>query len=267
MVPNLMIGFGIDEIQAEYVAEIRLRQLNREYILKRTDEIGELEKDIAEMEAMASRAPEDPFGNHHRSCAGHGQKYGQPRQRISHLRRAMNARRPRRTVPRLPGEPVLHPGGLLQEDHHPVAADERRSEAQGGGRASPSRWTATNRSELLFFTDKSQVYKTTAADFADTKASVLGDYLPAKLGRWTSGENAAYMAVTTDYEGYLLFAFENGKVAKVALSAYATKTRTAASWQTLTATRHGWSRCCSLPRTARCSSPPAIPGCSLSTPA
>lgn len=84
--------------------------------------------------------------------------------------------------------------------------------------------TATNRSELLFFTDKCQVYKTTAADFDDTKASVLGDYLPAKLGM-DSGENPVFMAVTTDYQGYLLFAFENGKAAKVPLSAYATKTR------------------------------------------
>ena len=146
VVPNLMIGFGIDEIQAEYVAEIKLRHLNREYILKRTDEIGELEKDIAELEdILASKPPKVKFGDHHQGAAGSVHQEVRPAPAASMLLYAdeLEEAEIEEEVPDYPGAPVLHPGGLLQEDHHPVAAHERGAEAQRGGRASPSRWSAT----------------------------------------------------------------------------------------------------------------------------
>ena len=222
VVPNLMIGFGIDETQAEFVAEIRLRQLNREYILKRTDEIGELEKDIAEMEStlQSRRKIRSVITSELRQVI---KKYSQPRKSIlifpsDELREAEED-----DTPDYPVNLFFTREGYFKKITNQslrMSADQKLKE----GDSITQSVTATNRSELLFFTDKCQVYKTTAADFDDTKASVLGDYLPAKLGM-DSGENPVFMAVTTDYQGYLLFAFENGKAAKVPLSAYATKTR------------------------------------------
>ena len=222
VVPNLMIGFGIDETQAEFVAEIRLRQLNREYILKRTDEIGELEKDIAEMEStlQSRRKIRSVITSELRQVI---KKYSQPRKSILIFPSDEPQEAEEDDTPDYPVNLFFTREGYFKKITNQslrMSADQQLKE----GDSIPQSVTATNRSELLFFTDKCQVYKTTAADFDDTKASVLGDYLPAKLGM-DSGENPVFMAVTTDYQGYLLFAFENGKAAKVPLSAYATKTR------------------------------------------
>ena len=222
VVPNLMIGFGIDETQAEFVAEIRLRQLNREYILKRTDEIGELEKDIAEMEStlQSRRKIRSVITSELRQVI---KKYSQPRKSILIFPSDEPQEAEEDNTPDYPVNLFFTREGYFKKITNQslrMSADQKLKE----GDSITQSVTATNRSELLFFTDKCQVYKTTAADFDDTKASVLGDYLPAKLGM-DSGENPVFMAVTTDYQGYLLFAFENGKAAKVPLSAYATKTR------------------------------------------
>ncbi|MBM6923355.1 topoisomerase IV [Hydrogenoanaerobacterium saccharovorans] len=222
VVPNLMIGFGIDETQAEFVAEIRLRQLNREYILKRTDEIGELEKDIAEMEStlQSRRKIRSVITSELRQVI---KKYSQPRKSILIFPSDEPQEAEEDDTPDYPVNLFFTREGYFKKITNQslrMSADQKLKE----GDSITQLVTATNRSELLFFTDKCQVYKTTAADFDDTKASVLGDYLPAKLGM-DSGENPVFMAVTTDYQGYLLFAFENGKAAKVPLSAYATKTR------------------------------------------
>ena len=222
VVPNLMIGFGIDETQAEFVAEIRLRQLNREYILKRTDEIGELEKDIAEMEStlQSRRKIRSVITSELRQVI---KKYSQPRKSILIFPSDEPQEAEEDDTPDYPVNLFFTREGYFKKITNQslrMSADQKLKEGDSINQSV----TATNRSELLFFTDKCQVYKTTAADFDDTKASVLGDYLPAKLGM-DSGENPVFMAVTTDYQGYLLFAFENGKAAKVPLSAYATKTR------------------------------------------
>ena len=222
VVPNLMIGFGIDEIQAEFVAEIRLRQLNREYILKRTDEIDELEKDIAEMEAIlqSRRKIRSVIISELRQVI---KKYSQPRKSILIFPSDEPQEVEEDDTPDYPVNLFFTQEGYFKKITNQslrMSGEQKLKE----GDSIIQEVAATNRSELLFFTDQFQVYKTTAADFDDTKASVLGDYLPAKLGM-DAGETPVCMVVTTDYQGDLLFAFENGKVARVPLSAYATKTR------------------------------------------
>ena len=221
VVPNLMIGFGIDEIQAEYVAEIKLRHLNREYILKRTKDLEDLEKEIAELdEILKSKARiKTIIVKELKSIA---EKYGQPRKSI--LIYDDVARYEEETV-EIPDYPVnlfftkegyfkkITPQSLRMSGEQKLKdGDEIIQELE-----------FTNNCDLLFFTDKCQVYKAKADDFAQTKASVLGDYVAAKLG-FDEGENAVKMVVTKDYKGMLLFAFENGKAAKVPLESYATKT-------------------------------------------
>ena len=222
VVPNLMIGFGIDEIQAEFVAEIRLRQLNREYILKRTDEIDELEKDIAEMEAIlqSRRKIRSVIISELRQVI---KKYSQPRKSILIFPSDEPQEVEEDDTPDYPVNLFFTREGYFKKITNQslrMSGEQKLKE----GDSIIQEVAATNRSELLFFTDQFQVYKTTAADFDDTKASVLGDYLPTKLGM-DAGEIPVCMVVTTDYQGDLLFAFENGKVARVPLSAYATKTR------------------------------------------
>ena len=222
VVPNLMIGFGIDEIQAEFVAEIRLRQLNREYILKRTDEIDELEKDIAEMEAIlqSRRKIRSVIISELRQVI---KKYSQPRKSILIFPSDEPQEVEEDDTPDYPVNLFFTREGYFKKITNQslrMSGEQKLKE----GDSIIQEVAATNRSELLFFTDQFQVYKTTAADFDDTKAPVLGDYLPAKLGM-DAGETPVCMVVTTDYQGDLLFAFENGKVARVPLSAYATKTR------------------------------------------
>ena len=222
VVPNLMIGFGIDEIQAEYVAEIRLRQLNREYILDRTEEIGQLEKDIAEMEGtLQSRRKIRSVITAELKAVE--KKYSQPRKSMLLFPSEVPAEEPEDDTPDYPVNLFFTREGYFKKITNQSLRMSGEQKLKDGDEVAEA-VQAANRSELLFFTNRCQVYKTAASEFEDTKASALGDYLPAKLGM-ESGEVPVYMAVTSDYSGFMLFGFENGKVAKVPLSAYQTKTR------------------------------------------
>ncbi|MEG1774126.1 MAG: DNA gyrase subunit A, partial [Oscillospiraceae bacterium] len=222
VVPNLMIEFGIDEIQADYVAEIKLRQLNREYILKRLEEVDSLKKEI--------RAMEETLGNREKIQAvmiaeleAVSKKYGQPRKSEIVLPDEDGEEEPDVGIPDYPVTYFFTREGYFKKitpQSWRMSSEHKLKESD----AVLQMVEATNRAHLLFFTDKGQVYKALGSDFDDTKASVLGDFIPAKLS-FDEGESAVYMAVTTDYEGFMAFAFENGKLAKVEMKAYETKTR------------------------------------------
>ena len=220
VVPNLMIGFGIDQIQAEYVAEIRLRHLNREYILKRTQEIAELERDIAQLEGiLASKAKVK--GIIVKELEAVAQKYGQPRRSMILYADEVEEAEIVEEVPDYPVHLFFTKEGYFKKitpQSLRMSGEQKLKE----GDEITQQLEAQNTAELLFFSNKSQVYKMKAADFADTKASVLGEYIPARA-QMDEGESAAYMAVTYQYDGFMLFFFENGKVAKVEMSAYQTK--------------------------------------------
>ena len=221
VVPNLMIGFGIDKTQAEYVAEIKLRHLNREYILKRTKDIEELEKEIAELdEILKSKSRIKTIIV--KELKAIADKYGQPRKSIIIYEDVAKYEDEAEDIPDYPVTlfftkegyfKKITPQSLRMSSVHKLKdGDEMMQEIE-----------FSNNCDLLFFTDKCQVYKAKASDFSDTKASVLGDYVAAKLAM-DENENAIKMVATKDYKGILLFAFENGKIAKVPLESYATKT-------------------------------------------
>ena len=221
VVPNLMIGFGIDEQQAEYVAEIRLRHLNREYILKRTEEIEQLEKDIAGLQAILDSKSKIK-SIIIRELQDVAKKYGQPRRTMLLYADELEEDQEEEETPDYPVHLFLTRDGYFKKitpqslrmsgEQKLKEGDEITQQVESG-----------NNTDLLFFTNKCQVYKTKASEFPDTKASVLGEFIPARLGM-DEDESVLSMAVTKDYGGYMLFAFENGKAAKVELSAYATKT-------------------------------------------
>ena len=221
VVPNLMIGFGIDEIQAEYVAEIKLRHLNREYILKRTKDLEDLEKEIAELdEILKSKARiKTVIVKELKSIA---EKYGQPRKSIIIYDDVARYEEETVEIPDYPVNLFFTKEGYFKKIT-PQSLRMSGEQKLKDGDEIIQELEFTNNCDLLFFTDKCQVYKAKADDFAQTKASVLGDYVAAKLG-FDEGENAVKMVVTKDYKGMLLFAFENGKAAKVPLESYATKT-------------------------------------------
>lgn len=221
VVPNLMIGFGIDEVQAEYVAEIKLRHLNREYILKRTAEIEALEKEIAELdEILKSKTRIKTIIV--KELKEIAEKYGQPRKSIIIYEDIVSYTEEKDDVPDYPVNLFFTKEGYFKKITPQSIRMSSNHKLKDGDEIAQT-CEFSNNGELLFFTDKCQVYKAKAADFADTKASTLGDYVPAKLGM-DEGENAVYMVATKDYKGILLFAFENGKLAKVPLEAYQTKT-------------------------------------------
>lgn len=221
VVPNLMIGFGIDEVQAEYVAEIKLRHLNREYILKRTAEIEALEKEIAEFdEILKSKTRIKTIIV--KELKEIAEKYGQPRKSIIIYEDIVSYTEEKDDVPDYPVNLFFTKEGYFKKITPQSLRMSSNHKLKDGDEIAQT-CEFSNNGELLFFTDKCQVYKAKAADFADTKASTLGDYVPAKLGM-DEGENAVYMVATKDYKGILLFAFENGKLAKVPLEAYQTKT-------------------------------------------
>ena len=221
VVPNLMIGFGIDEVQAEYVAEIKLRHLNREYILKRTAELEDLERAIAELEGiLGSKSKVKNLII--KELEAVAQKYGQPRRtRILYADEVEEAQ----IVEEVPDYPVRL--FFTQEGYFkkitPQSLRMSGEQKLKEGDQIAQEMDAQNGDELLFFSDKCQVYKAKAWEFEDTKASVLGDYIPAKL-QMEEGENALYLVDAKDFSGFVLFVFENGKAAKVELSAYQTKT-------------------------------------------
>ena len=221
VVPNLMIGFGIDKVQAEYVAEIKLRHLNREYILKRTADIAELRERIEDMEdILASRARvKKIIVSELKSVV---EKYAMPRRSEIIFADAESDDEALEEIPDYPVHLFFTKEGYFKKIT-PQSLRMSGEQKLKDGDSLLLTVEATNNTDLLFFTDRCQVYKAKAADFEDTKASALGDYVPSKL-HMDAGESAVYMAVTTDYKGYMLFFFENGKLAKVDLSAYATKT-------------------------------------------
>lgn len=223
VVPNLMIGFGIDEVQAEYVAEIKLRHLNREYILGRTEEIAKLAASIEEMEGILKNAAK-VRGIIVSELQDIVKKYGQPRK--SNLLYAADIQEreadEEEAVPDYPCTLFFTAGGYFKKITPASLRMSGEHKLKEGDSITQVVETTNNR-DLLFFTDKGTVYKAKAADFPDTKASVLGDYVATKLG-FDEGESALYMAVTADYSGYMLFFFENGKAAKVEMASYATKT-------------------------------------------
>ena len=220
VVPNLMIGFGIDQIQAEYVAEIKLRHLNREYILKRTQEVEELEKSIAQLEGiLGSKAKVK--GIIVKELEEVAQKYGQPRRSMILYADEVEEVTLTEEVPEYPVHLFFTKEGYFKKITPQSLRMSGEQKLKEGDQVA-QQVEDQNSAELLFFSDRCQVYKGKAADFGDTKASVLGEYIPARL-QMEENEKALYMAVTHEYEGYMLFFFENGKVAKVEMSAYQTK--------------------------------------------
>jgi DNA gyrase subunit A len=220
VVPNLMIGFGIDQPQAEYVAEIKLRHLNREYILKRTAETEQIEHDIAALQKILESDREirkvilaelDEVAR----------KYGQKRRSMIIYEDELQ------NVPEVEVQDYAVNLFFTKEGYFkkitPLSLRMSGEQKLKEGDSILQQIESVNSADLLFFTNRCTVYKAKASDFSDTKASVLGDYLPAQLGM-EEGEVPIYMAVTTDYKGYMLFFFENGKVAKVDLASYQTKT-------------------------------------------
>ncbi len=221
VVPNLMAGFGIDEIQAEYVAEIKLRHLNREYILNRTKEIDKLREEIADMEETLN-SPKKIRSIIAKELKETAKKYGQPRKTLFfHADEIADID----TEIDIPDDPVhifltesgyfkkITPASLRMNAEQKLKEnDEVRCHLE-----------TTNRAELVFLTNFQQAYKAKVSTFDVCKASVMGDYIPAKL-QFDEGEYVVHMIVTQDYSEQLLFVFENGKVAKIAVNAYETKT-------------------------------------------
>lgn len=221
VVPNLMIGFGIDEVQAEYVAEIRLRHLNREYILKRTEETDDLKKEIAELEGiLSSRAKVKSIII--RELEEVAKRYGKPRRTMILYADEVEETEVTEEVPDYPVNLFFTEEGYFKKIT-PLSLRMSGEQKLKEGDTITQQLEGTNNMELLFFSDRSQVYKMKASDFSDTKASVLGEYIPARA-QMDEGERAVYMAATTEYDGFMLFFFANGKVAKVEMSAYQTKT-------------------------------------------
>ena len=222
VVPNLMIGFGIDEIQANFVAEIKLRNINKEYILKQTKATSQLEQEIAEMEETLGN-PRKLKNVIIKELQQVSEKYGQPRK--TEILYNVEEAEPEKEEDETPDYPVtafVSNGGYLKK----ITAQSLRMSGEQKFKEGDSlaySVETTNRAEMLVFTDKFQCYKSRLSDFEDSKASLLGDYLPQKLGM-DAGENVLQVIFPGDGRGFVLFFFENGKVAKVPLSAYETKT-------------------------------------------
>ncbi len=221
VIPNLMKGFGIDEIQAEYVAEIKLRHLNREYILKRTSEIENLQKEIAELEKILENKK-----NIYKIIIGElnavSKEYAKPRRSLIIYAHEAEEYEEETTAPDYPVTffftkegyfKKITPQSLKMNSEQKLKNDDEIIEETSGA----------NHSDLLFFTNKCQVYKAKGYTFADTKASAMGEYIPAVLS-FENNEKVAYMAVTSEYDGFMLFFFSSGKVSKVEMKSYFTKT-------------------------------------------
>ena len=222
VVPNLMIGFGIDEVQAEYVADIKLRNINKEYILKRTRETEDLEKEIADLQDLVD-SPGRIKKTIVAELAAVKKKYALPRRTGLLYELPAEADDGGEDVPDYPVHVFLSREGYFKKitpQSLRMSSEQKYKEGDGAY----LQWECTNRDELLVFTDRQQCYKTRMSDFEDAKASVLGDYLPTKLG-FDEGESFLWACVPGDYSGNLLFFFENGKVARVELAGYQTQTR------------------------------------------
>ena len=219
VVPNLMIGFGIDQVQAEYVAEIKLRNINKEYILKRVQETASLEGEIEDLEDTLKK-PARIRKIIVSELEDVRKKYAQPRKTEIIYSHEVEYEEEPEDIPDYPVTLFLSREGYFKKIT-PLSLRMGGDQKFKEGDELFRRVEATNNTELMFFTDRQQVYKVRAADFADSKASLLGDYLPTKLGM-DEDEKVIDMVLPGDYSGHLLFFFENGKCARVALSAYAT---------------------------------------------
>lgn len=221
VVPNLMIGFGIDETQAEYVAEIKLRHLNREYILKRIKDIEQLESDIADLETtLSSKNKMKKIIISELEAVA--KKYDTGRKSEVLYDIADDTVVETVEIADYPVTLFLSEQGYLKKIKTANLRLSGEQKLKEGDRMLPE-IECSNKDELLFFTNMRQVYKSRVDDFADTKASVLGEYVPGKL-EMAEDEQVIYMAVLSEYSGYMIFVYENGKLAKVDMSAYATKT-------------------------------------------
>ena len=222
VVPNLMIGFGIDEIQANYVAEIKLRNINKEYILKQTRATSDLEKEIADLRDIlnSTKKLKNTIIKELQQVAD---KFGKPRKtEIVYSVQEAAVEEEEEQIPDYGVTLFVSKEGYIKK----ITAQSLRMSGEQKFKEGDSlafSVETTNRAELLVFTDRYQCYKTRLSDFDDSKASLLGDYLPQKLG-FEQGENMLQVVLPGDYKGFVLFFFENGKVAKVPLSAYETKT-------------------------------------------
>ena len=219
VIPNLMIGFGIDEKQAEYVAEIKLRNINKEYILKRVQETESLQGEIQDLEDTLQK-PARIRRIMVEELTQVRKKYAQPRKTEIIYSHEVEEYREEEQVEDYPVTVFLSREGYFKKitpQSLRMSGEQKYKEGDGPGQQTE----ATNAAEVMFFTDRCQVYKTRLSEFGDSKASVLGDYLPAKLGM-DEGESVVYMVLPGDYSGHLLFFFENGKAARVEMKAYAT---------------------------------------------
>lgn len=221
VIPNLMTGFGIDEIQAEYVAEIKLRNINRQYILRRTEEIEQLRNDISEMEEILSdkskvrniiiKELKEVIRN-----------YKQPRKTMLCYQTDSESEDTEDDIPDYPVNIFITQSGYFKKITPQSLRMSSEQKLKEGDYISQS-FDTSNKSEIIFITDKYQAYKSKISAFDCTKASVMGDYIPAKLG-FDDGENLVTAIITSDYSGYILFIYENGKITKVPLKSYETKT-------------------------------------------
>jgi len=223
VIPNLMIGFGIDEVQAEYVADIRLRNINKEYILKRTQEVDSLQEEIDDLQDIINspqRIKKIIIGE----LEDVKKKFAQPRRTdIIYENEVEEIFEAEPEVPDYPVHLFLSREGYLKKIT-PLSLRMSGEQKYKEGDGPAQQWEASNRDEIIIFTDRQQCYKARLSDFEDTKASVLGDYLPSKLGM-DADEKVVWACLPGDYSGHLLFFFENGKAARVELSAYQTQTR------------------------------------------
>ena len=219
VIPNLMIGFGIDQVQAEYVAEIKLRNINKEYILKRTKETDALRDEIDDLEDTLNdpRRVKKILVDELTAAA---KKYGEPRKTeilYEHQQLELPEEEPEAEYPvRL----FLSREGYLKKitpQSLRMSGEQKYKEGDGLRQS----FETTSNAELMLFTDRCQVYKVRLGEFEDSKASVLGDYLPAKL-KMDEGESVIYALLPGDYAGSLLFLYENGKTARIELTAYQT---------------------------------------------
>ena len=219
VIPNLMIGFGIDQIQAEYVAEIKLRNINKEYILKRVEEMSSLEDEIEDLEdilARPARVKKIIIGE----LEDVKKKYAEPRRTGIVYGHEVEEEEEEDTVEDYPVSVFLSREGYFKKITPlslRMGGEQKYKEGDGPSQS----FETTNRAEVMFFTDRAQVYKSRLSDFTDTKASALGDYLPSKLGM-DEGENVVCMVLPGEYRGNMLFFFANGKAAKVEMEAYKT---------------------------------------------
>lgn len=221
VIPNLMMGFGIDKVQAEYVAEIKLRNINKEYILKRTSEIEELERDIAELEDTLKnrRKVKAIISSELKAII---KKYPSPRRTGIVYASEMEEEPEDDPAEDYPVNVFLSNEGYLKKIT-PQSLRMSGEQKYKDGDGPKLSFESTNRAELLVFTDRQRVYKTKLSDFADTKASALGTYLPSQL-EMDDGERVFTVILPGDYKKDLLLFFENGKIARIPLSAYETKT-------------------------------------------